>query len=80
VFHLAGSWRWIFVAAAVTALYLDVFVGIVQAFAKIPVLHEWAPTQSDPPFVIVQLIGLASFVALGIAVARRFHPTHAANA
>ena len=80
VFQLAGSWRWIFVAAAVTALYLDVFVGIVQAFAKIPFLHEWAPTQSDPPFVIVQLVGLAIFVALGITAVRRFHPTHAANA
>jgi hypothetical protein len=80
IFRLAGSWRWIFVAAAATALYLDVFVGIVQAFAKISLLHDWAPTQSDPPFVIVQLVALAIFVALGIAAARRFHPAHAANA
>ena len=28
-FHLAGAWRRIFVAAAVAALYLNVFVGVV---------------------------------------------------
>jgi len=80
VFRLAGPWRWIFVAAAVTALYFDVVVGIVQAFAKLSFLHALAPTQSDPPFVVVQLIALAIFIALGVLAARRFHPAHAANA
>jgi hypothetical protein len=32
--HLAGPWRWIYVAGAVLALYLNVFVGVVQAFQK----------------------------------------------
>ncbi len=26
VYHLTGAWRWIYVASAVTALYLNVFV------------------------------------------------------
>src|SRR5262249_46401866 len=36
---LAGSWRWIYVGAAVLSLYLNAFVGVVQAFLKIPSLH-----------------------------------------
>ena len=51
-YHLAGSWRWIYVAGAVVALYLNVFVGVVQAFQKVPPLSALAPTQSEPPFVI----------------------------
>ena len=34
--HLAGAWRWIYVVSAVLALYLNVFVGVVQAFQKVP--------------------------------------------
>src|SRR6202044_233049 len=47
-FRLVGVWRWIFVACAVAALYLNVFVAVVQGFMKIPALHELAPTQSEP--------------------------------
>ena len=35
VFHLAGSWRWVYVVAAVISLYLNVFVAVVQAFEKV---------------------------------------------
>ena len=31
---------------AVIALYFNVFVGIVQAFLKVPALHAMAPTQT----------------------------------
>ncbi len=31
-FRLAGRWRWIYVVSAVAALYLNCFVGVVQAF------------------------------------------------
>ena len=34
--HLESQWRTIFVATAVTALYFNVFVLIVQSFQKIP--------------------------------------------
>ena len=31
---LAGSWRWIYVVGAVIALYLNVFVGVVQRLSE----------------------------------------------
>jgi hypothetical protein len=73
-FRLAGAWRWIFVACAVAALYLNVFVAIVQGFMKVPALHELAPTQSEPPFAIVQGIVLLVFIGLGIWAAIKFRP------
>jgi hypothetical protein len=74
VYRLAGSWRWIYVASAVVALYFNVFVGIAQAFDKVPFLHAYAPTQSEPPFIVAQVIVLVIFIALGIKAARSFHP------
>jgi len=62
------------VVAVVKALYLDAFVGVIQAFAKLSFLHELAPTGSEPPFLIVQVIVLAFFVVLGFLAARRFRP------
>ncbi len=75
--HLAGHWRWIYVVTAVIALYFNVFVGIVQAFLKVPALHAMAPTQTEPPFKLTQLVVLAIFVLLGIIAAIRFRPTSA---
>jgi hypothetical protein len=71
-FHLAGAWRRIYAVCAVIALYLNVFVLVVQAFEKVPPLRALAPTQSEPPFAIAQLLVLALFVALGIAAAKKF--------
>ena len=71
-FHLAGAWRWIYVVTAMIALYLNVFVLIVQAFLKVPALKAMAPTQSEPPFLVTQLVILAIFVALTILEAKRF--------
>ena len=79
-FRLAGAWRWIYVGGAVAALYLNVFVAVAQAFQKLPFLHALAPTQSEPPFLVSQLVVLAAFVALGGASAIRFHPSIAARA
>ena len=73
-FRLAGAWRWIYVGSAVASLYLNVFVGVAQAFQKLPLLHELAPTQSEPPFLVTQIAVLAIFVALGIVAVIRFHP------
>jgi hypothetical protein len=73
-FRLSGPWRWIFVVCAVAALYLNVFVLIVQGFMKVPALHDLAPTQSEPPFVIVQGIALLIFIVLGALAAIRFRP------
>jgi hypothetical protein len=70
--QLAGAWRWIYVVTAVIALYLNVFVGVVQAFLKVPALHVTAPTQTEPPFKLSQLVVLALFIVLGIVAAIRF--------
>ena len=75
--QLAGHWRWIYVVTAVIALYFNVFVLVVQTFEKIPALHAMAPTQTEPPFKLTQLVVLAIFVLLGIIAAIRFRPTPA---
>ncbi len=72
--QLVGSWRWIYVVGALIALYLNVFVGVVQAFQKIPALNALAPTQTEPPFKLTQLVVLALFVVLTIVAAIRFRP------
>ena len=55
---LAGGWRGIYVVTAVAALYLNVFVLIVQLFLKVPALHALAPQGTEPPFAIAQGITL----------------------
>ena len=77
-FKLEGAWRWIYVATALIALYLNVFVGVVQAFQKLSFLQPFAPTQSEPPFLVAQLVVLAIFLVLGFLAMRRFHPQAAA--
>ena len=70
--RLEGRWRAIYIVTAGIALYLNVFVGIVQAFLKVPPLTALAPTQSEAPFVAAQLAALASFVILVILALSRF--------
>jgi hypothetical protein len=79
-FHLEGIWRLIYVGCAVAALYLNVFVLVAQGFLKVPFLHDFAPTGSEPPFAIAQGIVLLIFVALGIFAALRFRPRTEARA
>ncbi len=74
IFRLAGSWRWIYIVCAALALYFNVFVGVVQAFQKLPFLQPLAPTQSEPPFLIAQIVVLAIFVVVGFLSVKRFHP------
>jgi hypothetical protein len=70
--HLAGRWRRIYVIGVAIALYLNVFVGVVQAFMKVPRLAALAPHQNEPPFLAAQLIVLLLFVVLTIVATRRF--------
>ncbi|MGB6940209.1 MAG: hypothetical protein WBE14_26795 [Xanthobacteraceae bacterium] len=74
LFHLAGAWRWIYVVTATAALYLNCFVLVLQGFLKVPALHDLAPTQSEPPFLIGQGAVLIIFVVLGFLAVRKFHP------
>lgn len=52
--RLAGAWRPVYVITAIASLYLNVFVLVVQSFAKVSALNALAPTQSEPPFKITQ--------------------------
>jgi hypothetical protein len=65
-------WRWIYVVSAALALYLKVFVGLVQALLKVSPLHALAPNGNEPPFILAQLTVLAFFAVLTILAVRRF--------
>jgi hypothetical protein len=77
--HLAGVWRKVYVITAIMALYLDVFVAVVQSFLKIPALNAMAPTQTEPPFKITQMVVLVLFIVLGAVATIRFHDEAAAH-
>ena len=72
--HMTGAWRWIYVVGAMISLYLNVFVGVVQSFQKLPFLQPLAPTQSEPAFLVAQIVVLVIFVVIGFLAVRRFHP------
>ena len=78
--HLGGVWRPVYVICAVIALYLNVFVGVVQAFQKIPALNALAPKGSEPPFLAAQLVVLIGFIGFGYLAVKRFHPARGALA
>jgi len=74
LFHLRGTWRGIYVIGSVVALYLNMFVLVVQAFLKIPSLNALAPNGSEPPFLVAQAVVLLAFIWAGILAYRRFRP------
>jgi hypothetical protein len=74
LFHVAGWWRWVYVVTAMAALYLNCFVLVFQGFLKVQALHDLAPTQSEPPFLVAQGAVLIIFVLLGFFAVRKFHP------
>ncbi len=76
----AGRLRRTYVIASVVALYFNVFVLIVQLFEKVPALKTLAPTQTEAPFKIAQLIVLIGFVGIGIVAARKFRGQQPARA
>ncbi|MBV9695676.1 MAG: hypothetical protein JO005_01950, partial [Gammaproteobacteria bacterium] len=61
----------IYVVAMVLAVYLNVFVAVVQSFLKIGFLHSFAPTGKEPPFAIAQVFTLVVFILLGFIAFRR---------
>ena len=70
--RLAGGWRRTYVITALIAFYFNVFVAVVQSFAKIPALKALAPTQKEPPFLVAQLTVLLIFVVLTIRATSKF--------
>jgi hypothetical protein len=74
----AGAWRWIYAAGMVASTYFLCFVLVAQLFKHVPFLTPLAPTGSEPPFRIVQLLLLLVFIGLGVRSVRRFRPALAA--
>jgi hypothetical protein len=76
VMKLSGLWRGVYVVTAMTSLYLNIFVLVVQAFLKVPALHALAPSvpPSEPPFATLQGVVLVFFVIVIIGAVRRFRP------
>ncbi len=70
-----GIWRKVYVGTAILALYLNVFVLVVQSFAKLAPLKALAPTQTEPPFAAAQGVVLVAFIVLGVLAVRRSRPT-----
>jgi hypothetical protein len=60
------------VITAMIAQYFNVLVLIAQAFQKISSLRELAPTQTELPFALAQLVTLALFIAYTTLAAVRF--------
>jgi len=75
--HLIGPWRWIYVITAVVSLYLNVFVLVVQSFAKVSALNALAPTQTEPPFAVTQAAVLALFILITLITVIKFRPPKA---
>jgi hypothetical protein len=74
VYHLRGRWRLIYLLGAALVFWLNAVVGIIQFFQKVAFLHDLAPTQSEPPFLIAQVVLLAIVALLVIVAALRFRP------
>jgi len=72
--HLAGAWRKVYAVTASISLYLNVFVLVAQLFMKVPSLHALAPTGSEPPFLISEVVVMVLFIALTITAAIKFRP------
>jgi hypothetical protein len=70
---LAGGWHRTYAIAAAIALYLNVFVLVAQVFQKVPALKVLAPAQSEPPFLVTQLV-LVIFLGLSIFAVKGFRP------
>jgi hypothetical protein len=70
--RLSGWWRRLYADCAVAALYLNCFVGVAQAFGKLPTLKVLAPTPSAPAVLVAQGALLAVFFIGGFLAQRRF--------
>jgi hypothetical protein len=79
VMKLSGAWRWIYAVTALLALYLNMFVLVVQSFLKIPTLTALAPGNppSGPAFAVIQGIVLLFFIIVIVGAVRRFRPAPA---
>jgi hypothetical protein len=71
-FHASGIWRLTYVITAAISLYLNVFVLVAQLFRKVAVLKALAPTGSETPFLVAQVLVLVLFIVLTVFAAKGF--------
>lgn len=72
-YGLRGKARGIYVISSVLVFYFNCFVLVVQSFRHIPELQVLAPTESEPPFQIAQLLTLVLCTAAGYFAFKRYH-------
>lgn len=65
-YGLQGGWLKTYTISAVIALYLNVFVLVVQIYRHVPFANQLAPTQTEPAFQVTQLVVLVAFLGLGV--------------
>ena len=70
-FRLGGRARIVYAVSAAAALWLNLFVLVVQSFLKVPALNALAPTGSEPPFLAAQGLMLIIMLILGAAIIRQ---------
>jgi hypothetical protein len=69
-FGLRGKAGIVYAVSANVALWLNLFVLVVQAFLKVPALNALAPNGNEPPFAVAQGLVLIGMVGLGWACVR----------
>lgn len=62
---LVGRAATVYAVSATAALYLNLFVLIVQSFLKVPALNALAPRGNEPPFAAAQGALLIVMLSLG---------------
>ena len=62
---LVGGAAIVYATTATLALYLNLFVLVVQSFLKVPALNALAPNGTEPPFAIAQGLLLIAMIGLG---------------
>jgi hypothetical protein len=73
--HVSGFWRPVYTVTAMLALYLNVFVLVIQSFLKVPLLKSVAPTQTELPFLVVQGTIFLVLLVLTVLITIRFRPS-----
>lgn len=71
-FHLNGPWRRTYAITAMIALYFNIFVLIAQTFEHVPAIHALAPTGTETPFKVAQLLLLILSIIFITLAAKRF--------
>jgi hypothetical protein len=46
----------------------------VQSFVKVSALNALAPTQTEPPFAVTQVVVLAIFILIALIAVIKFRP------